>query len=156
VSLFFVSTILIGLTVDLSAGQTDPLGIILKLALPLFALGVAGGAIVTPNQALTLMDVDPSIGGSAGGVLQTAQRAGSATGQTVLGTLFFASVAGVAASQAVGQPASDPTTFAHALMVGILGSLVFSGSALVLGLVDLRRHRRRSTITADATPPLAE
>lgn len=156
VSLFFVATILIGLTVDLSAGQTDPLDIILKLALPLFALGVAGGAIVTPNQALTLVDVDPSIGGSAGGVLQTAQRAGSATGQTILGTLFFASVAGVAASQAVGQPASDPTTFAHALIVGILGSLVFSGSALVLGLVDLRRHRRRNTITADATPPLAE
>ncbi|HEY1532200.1 MAG TPA: MFS transporter [Galbitalea sp.] len=139
VCLFFLATLSISLVVHLSEGTTAPVAVILRLALPLFVLGIAGGSIVTPNQTLSLMDVDPRDGGTAGGVLQTAQRVGSTTGQTVLGTLFFLVVSGVTASTVEGRPAPDPDRFATGLDIGLVGSLVFSGAALILGIVDLRR-----------------
>jgi MFS family permease len=142
VTLFFVATLSVSLVTHLSAGITAPAEVILRLVLPVFVLGIAGGSIVTPNQTLTLMDVDPRNGGTAGGVLQTAQRVGSATGQTVLSTLFFLSVGAAAVSTHEGTPAPHPTAFAAALDVGLVGSLVFSGTALVLGILDLRRKRR--------------
>ncbi|WP_216819775.1 MFS transporter [Frondihabitans sp. 762G35] len=144
VTAFFVATVATGLVVGGEPDLTDPATVILRLALPLFVLGVAGGSIVTPNQTLTLADVDPRIGGAAGGVLQTAQRVGSATGQTVLGTVFFALVGSAAVSTAVGSPSRDVTHFADSLSLALLVSLVFSGAALVLGLTDLRRKRRRA------------
>jgi EmrB/QacA subfamily drug resistance transporter len=146
VSLFFLATLGISVVVHLSSGVTAPVEVILRLALPVFAIGVAGGSIVTPNQTLTLMDVDPRDGGTAGGVLQTAQRVGSATGQTVLGTLFFVTVASVTASTHEGTPAANPGLFSTGLDIGLAGSLVFSGAALVLGILDLRRKRRARAI----------
>jgi EmrB/QacA subfamily drug resistance transporter len=143
VSLFFLATLLIGIVVHLTGAVTAPVDVIVPLAIPLFILGVGGGSIVTPNQTLTLMDVDPRMGGAAGGVLQTGQRVGSSIGQTTLGTLFFLSVAGVAASQQIGRPAINHLAFTNALDIGLIGSLVFSGAALILGLVDLRRKRER-------------
>ncbi|HEX4442851.1 MAG TPA: MFS transporter [Galbitalea sp.] len=141
VSLFFVATLIIGIVIHFAAHVTSPVDIILRLAIPLVFLGLAGGSIVTPNQTLTLLDVDPRMGGAAGGVLQTAQRVGSSIGQTVLGTLFFLSVASVTASASIGKPAAHPSAFANALDIGLFGSLAFSGAALVLGLIDLRRKR---------------
>ncbi|WP_423921522.1 MFS transporter [Frigoribacterium sp. 2-23] len=142
VLLFFVATIATGLIVHGDPGLTSPLEVILRLVLPLFALGIAGGAIVTPNQTLTLMDVDPRMGGAAGGVLQTAQRVGSATGQTVLGTVFVVALGGAATSRVEGTAAPDPGSFADSLSLALIVSLVFSGAALTLGIVDLRRTRR--------------
>ena len=49
----------------------------------LFLMGAGSGAIITPNQALTLMQIDPVAGSTAGGVLQTAQRIGIAIGQAI-------------------------------------------------------------------------
>jgi MFS family permease len=141
VSLFFLATLSISLVVHLSSGVTTPVEVILRLALPVFAVGIAGGAIVTPNQTLTLTNVDPRDGGAAGGVLQTAQRVGSATGQTVLGTLFFVAVSGFVTSTHEGTPAPEPARFATGLDIGLLGSLFFSAAALVLGIVDLRSKR---------------
>ncbi len=139
VSVFFAGTIVIGAVIQGEPDLTDPTTVILRLAVPLFVLGIAGGAIVTPNQTLSLMDVDPRMGGAAGGVLQTAQRIGSATGQTVLGTVFFALLGSAVASRTDGMPASEVGTFADALSLALVVSLVFSGAALTLGLVDLRR-----------------
>ena len=59
------------------------------LAPALFVMGLGSGAIITPNQALTLMQVDPVVGSTAGGVLQTAQRIGLAVGQAIIGATFF-------------------------------------------------------------------
>jgi MFS family permease len=143
VSLFFLATLAISLVTHLNGAHTSPVSVILPLALPVFLLGLAGGSIVTPNQTLTLADVDPRSGGTAGGVLQTAQRVGSATGQTVLGTLFFVTVAGTMESTREGTPAAHPAQFTTGLDVGLAGSLVFSGAALVLGIIDLRRTHRR-------------
>jgi hypothetical protein len=158
VSLFFLATLSISLVVHLNAGVSAPAEVILRLALPLFVLGVAGGSIVTPNQTLTLMDVDPRAGGTAGGVLQTAQRVGSTTGQTVLGTLFFAVVVGATFSTQEGKPAPNLDRFATGLDIGLIGSLVFSGAALALGIFDLRSkanaRRSKPQDDAGATPTI--
>ncbi|WP_295823865.1 MFS transporter [uncultured Microbacterium sp.] len=141
VAVFTSVTIVLGLLVQVGAEATDPAGVILRLCVPLFVLGIAGGAIVTPNQTLTLADVDPRRGGVAGGVVQTAQRVGSSIGQTVLGTAFVLAVAGAAGSAGAGSPAGDPATFADALTLALAVSVVFSGSAILLSAIEVRRHR---------------
>jgi hypothetical protein len=55
----------------------------LHAAIAVTSLAV-GSAEITPNQTLSLADVDRRIGGSAGGVLQTSQRVGAALGQAAI------------------------------------------------------------------------
>jgi EmrB/QacA subfamily drug resistance transporter len=114
----------------------DPDDVALRLALPLLLLGVGSGAIITPNQALSLQDVDPRMGGAAGGVLQTAQRIGSAIGQAVIGAVFFASLGG---TPPPGSPAYGP-----ALAASVVVTLAFVAAALLLGVTDIALTRRRS------------
>ncbi len=66
----------------------------LALAAPLFVMGCGQGMLITPNQTLALMDVDPLMGSTAGGVLQTGQRIGLAIGQALIGAVFFNSLTG--------------------------------------------------------------
>jgi len=62
---------------------------------PLMLLaGLGGGGVVSPNQALTLKDVPPAMGGAAGGALQTGQRIGSALGTAALMTVYGLTAAG--------------------------------------------------------------
>ncbi len=143
VAVFTLVTMLLGVLVHASAGETDPAGAILRFCLPLLLLGIAGGAIVTPNQTLTLADVDPVRGGVAGGVVQTAQRVGSAVGQTVLGTVFVLVVAGSSSAAGPGSPAADPGAFSGALTIALGVSAAFSSAALVLSAVEVRRGRTR-------------
>ena len=143
VSMFFIATVVVALVLHADPTDTDPASVILRLAVPLFLLGVAGGSIVTPNQTLTLADVDPTRGGAAGGVLQTAQRVGSATGQTILGTVFVIA-AGSATHMSDARPdAAALGAFNDGLLIAFLVSLVFSGTALTLSLTDLRRRAGR-------------
>ncbi len=109
-------------------------GVALVFAPALFIMGVGAGAIITPNQALTLMEVDPVTGSTAGGVLQTAQRIGLAIGQGVIGAVFFANldVSGTAAER-----------YGHALRTAIIAALAFVGLAAIVGVTDLVRNRRR-------------
>ncbi|MFD8784029.1 MFS transporter [Kitasatospora sp. NPDC059599] len=58
-------------------------------ALPLLVAGAGSGLVIAPNQTLTLQQVPVARAGSAGGVLQTAQRVGSAVGIAVVGSVFF-------------------------------------------------------------------
>jgi MFS family permease len=102
------------------------------LAGPLFAMGLGSGALITPNQTLTLMEVDPETGSTAGGVLQTAQRIGLAVGQAVIGAVFFASVSG-----------AGPTAFGHGLAVAVVAALGFVTLAIAVGVTDLRLDARR-------------
>ncbi|MBO1419990.1 MFS transporter [Streptomyces sp. FH025] len=62
--------------------------------LPLLVAGVGSGLVIAPNQTLTLQCVPVARAGSAGGVMQTAQRVGSAVGIAVVGSVFFARAAG--------------------------------------------------------------
>lgn len=145
VSVFFAATVVVALVLHADSTLTDPGTVILRVAAPLFVLGVAGGAIVTPNQTLTLADVDPTRGGAAGGVLQTAQRVGSATGQTILGTVFVVA-AGSATRMSDARPdAAALGAFGDGVLIAFVVSLVFSGTALTLSLIDLRRRAVRET-----------
>ena len=101
------------------------------MALPLLVMGLGNGAVITPNQALTLASVDPAVGSTAGGVLQTAQRVGLAVGQAVIGAAFFAAVAG-----------PGPASYAAALAVAVGVSLCFVTAATVVGVREVLRARR--------------
>jgi MFS family permease len=116
----------------------------LVFAPALFVMGAGSGAIITPNQALTLMEVDPVTGSTAGGVLQTAQRMGLAVGQAVIGAVFFASI-----------PTSGSTAdrYDHALGMAILTALGFVILAAAVGCADLLRNHRRTK--ANVTEPAA-
>ena len=106
------------------------------LVIPLFVMGCGQGALITPNQTLSLSDVDPTMGSTAGGVLQTGQRIGLAVGQAVIGAVFFASVSGT------GRAA-----YAVALRSAVVVALCFVTLAVGIGVHDLVRTRRRTTAT---------
>jgi len=113
--------------------STDPTGntAVLVFAGPLFVMGLGNGAVITPNQALTLTDVDPLGGSTAGGVLQTAQRVGLAIGQAVIGAVFFFALTG-----------TDSAAHAHALGSAVGVTLVFVALATVVGTWEIVRQRR--------------
>jgi EmrB/QacA subfamily drug resistance transporter len=99
------------------------------LAPALLLMGAGSGAIITPNQALSLMRVDPVAGSTAGGVLQTAQRIGIAIGQAAIGATFFAVLSHG------GYPG--------ALRAGVGAGLAFLAIATAISIADLVRTRRR-------------
>ncbi|RKE23202.1 MFS transporter [Streptomyces sp. TLI_171] len=90
-------------------------------ALPLLLAGLGSGLVVSPNQALTLSDVPVARAGSAGGVLQTAQRIGSAAGIATVGATFFAHL---------HTPADYPAAFQLSLAVVIGFVLLALAAAL--------------------------
>ena len=71
------------------------------VAIPLALLGPAQGCIVSPNQTLTLEDVPTAVGGTAGGVMSTAQRMGTAVGNAVITSVFFAAFTSIGALSAM-------------------------------------------------------
>ena len=103
---------------------------VLALAGPLFVMGLGSGAVISPNQALTLADVDPVVGSTAGGVLQTAQRVGLAIGQAVIGAAFFAAVSG-----------TGPEAYGHALGTAVIVALGFVFAATSVGVWEIYRAR---------------
>ena len=122
----------------------------LLLAVPLFVLGAGSGGVITPNQALSLQQVDSAMGSTAGGVLQTAQRIGSAVGQAVIGAVFFASLPRtVEEISGVRRDAAFGAALSHAVAV----TLVFVAAALALGMVDLVLSRRRAAPVTPVRPP---
>ena len=105
------------------------------LALALVLVGVAQGAIISPNQTLTLADVPLAYAGSSGAVMQTGQRMGTSVGIALITSLLFA-VLGWSGSWSLAVGA------AFALI-----ALVF-GLALHIAFKDLRQR------TGTATEPL--
>jgi len=109
-------------------------GVGLVVAPALFVMGAGSGAVITPNQALTLMEVDPIAGSTAGGVLQTAQRIGLAVGQAVIGAVFFANL---------GTSGSTQHRYADGFGAAVAAALAFVMLAVIVGVSDLVRTRRR-------------
>lgn len=108
----------------------EPTQLAWAILLPLLAAGLGSGLVVSPNQSLTLSVVSTGGGGSAGGMLQTSQRIGSALGIAVVTTAFFS---GLAASG--GE-------YATALSVGLVVTIGFIVLALLVGLADVAAGRR--------------
>jgi EmrB/QacA subfamily drug resistance transporter len=107
----------------------------LYLTPPLLLAGLGGGSVITPNQALSLAEVDVRGGSTAGGMLQTAQRIGSAVGTAVLGAAFFTSAGRIGIERGPARSVDYGQAYATALAV----SLVFTAAALAVAVVDARR-----------------
>ncbi len=60
------------------------------LILSLAFIGLGQGAVVSPNQTLTLAQVPDNYAGSSGAVLQTGQRIGTAIGLAIITAIVFA------------------------------------------------------------------
>jgi EmrB/QacA subfamily drug resistance transporter len=120
-------------------GDAGVLG--LALALPLLAGGIGSGMVISPNTTLTLAEAPVHGAGSAGGVLQTAQRVGSALGIAVVGAVFFAVLGdgGGAGSGGAGSGADGAWQRAFAAGLGV--SVAFVVLALAPAVWDLRRRR---------------
>ena len=114
----------------------------LKLAPALLVAGLGGGLVISPNVTLTLAEVDPRRAGSGGGMLQTAQRVGSAIGVAVVLAQFFAALAG------------SRGDYADALSVSLRTTIGLVTVALLFAVIDLVRRRtsteRRPTYLAHA------
>jgi hypothetical protein len=119
------------LAVDLLAPGFDGL-VGLKLAPLLLIAGFGGGLVISPNVTLTLAEVDPRRAGSGGGMLQTAQRVGSAIGVAVVLAQFFAALA------------NSQGDYGTALSVSLRTTIVLIAVALVFALLDLVRRRTQS------------
>lgn len=71
------------------------------LVVALMPMGLAQGAIISPNQTLTLMEVPLSYAGSSGAVMQTGQRIGTSVGIALITSVLFATLAVTSWSTAV-------------------------------------------------------
>ncbi len=58
-------------------------------AIPFLVAGIGSGFVIAPNQTLALAEVPVRRAGSAGAVLQTGQRIGTAVGIAAVGSMFF-------------------------------------------------------------------
>jgi len=99
------------------------------MLLTLAFIGGAQGLVITPNQTITLGEVPLEYAGSAGGVLQTGQRIGTAMGLGVITAVAFAVL------DTGGWPLAVTagfTTTAGLLLV-----------TLVIAVVDVRGERTR-------------
>ena len=93
-------------------------------ALPLLIAGLGGGLVISPNLTLTLSHVPVARAGSAGGLLQTGQRIGSAAGIAVTGSIFFSRLA------------ASHGDYASAFQHGVVSVAAFAAAALALVLAD--------------------
>jgi MFS family permease len=117
------------LVVETLGDRADARVLGLALALPLLAGGVGSGMVISPNTTLTLAEAPVRGAGSAGGVLQTSQRVGSALGIAVVGAVFFA---------VLGDGGDGAWQRAFAAGLGV--SVGFVVLALAPAVWDLRRR----------------
>ncbi len=101
----------------------------LVTALPLLLAGAGSGLVISPNQTVTLSEVDVAHGGTAAGVQQTGQRIGSAIGTAAASGLFFGTL--------------STAGYAAAIATGLVVSVCFVAGALVVGLAEFVLDRRR-------------
>ncbi|WP_341360115.1 MFS transporter [Georgenia sp. M64] len=119
------------LGVDLTAARLDGPAAAVWMAVWFALAGLGNGAVISPNQALTLADVPVAGGGTAGGLLQTTQRIGASVGVAGIGAVFFSSLA--------GGPARG---HGPALSVSLRVTLALFAVALTVALLDALRRRR--------------
>jgi EmrB/QacA subfamily drug resistance transporter len=101
------------------------------IAGPLAVAGLGGGMVTSPNLTLTLGAVPVRMAGAAGGVLQTAQRIGSAVGTAVLATIYY---------RVLARTGRD---YSAAVSVTLLCASGIMLLALLLAVAELVRRRPR-------------
>ncbi|MFD2758381.1 MFS transporter [Gulosibacter faecalis] len=98
------------------------------LLLTLGLTGLGQGLVVSPNQTLSLAEVPLRYAGSAGGVLQTGQRIGTAIGIAVITSVAF------------GMAAAHGWDLAIAIGFGVIIAVIVL--TIAVALVDLAATRR--------------
>jgi MFS family permease len=98
------------------------------LAGPLLFAGLGSGMVIAPNQDFVLARVPRQEAGTASAILGTAQRAGSAIGIAVIGTVLFATL------HVHPGPNAVASAFSHSSQLALLAILGFVLVALVLVL----------------------
>lgn len=123
--------VVVGLVVtDVVVGQVGSRDVGWWIALPLLVAGLGSGLVITPNITLTLAEVPVERGGTAGGVLQTGQRIGTAAGIALVGAVFFAG-------------ARSDGGYEAAVSLGLRVSTGLVAVALAFALVEVVVRRRR-------------
>ena len=131
---FGLVMVLVGLAgVWLAVGAHPGENVALWTAVPLLIAGLGGGLVISPNLTLTLSQVPVERAGSAGGVVQTGQRIGSAAGVAITGSVFYT------------QLASSHGDYASAFRHGIVSICAFVAAALALVLADVITRKRASS-----------
>ena len=92
--------------------------------------GTGQGAVIGPNQTLTLADVPLNYAGSSGAVLQTAQRIGTAVGLAFITAIVFASASAI--NWTIGTA------------IGFVTIGVLMGIGLLIALYDNRTRARQA------------
>lgn len=129
----------VGLLGSLAAVElVDGTGAAWVLTAPLLVAGVGSGLTISPNVTLTLAEVPVAGAGSAGGVLQTAQRVGTALGIAVVGAVFFAVL--------------DGNRWQQALSAGLGLAAAFVAVSLGLAVADVRSQGIRDTRPRGQSP----
>jgi EmrB/QacA subfamily drug resistance transporter len=127
---------LIGLDITVS-GSSDVNG--WMLAPSLLVAGFGTGLVISPNVTISLSEVDPRYAGSGSGMLQTAQRVGSAIGVALVLAQFFSRLA-------------TTHDVSAAFTIGLHTTIAFVVAALLIGLADLIGARRRPGSGDEDTP----
>ncbi|MEV0055282.1 MFS transporter [Saccharopolyspora shandongensis] len=105
----------------------------LVTALPLLVAGTGSGLVISPNQTVTLSEIDAAHGGTAAGVQQTGQRIGSAVGTAAASGLFFGTLM--------------TSGFDAAISDGLIVSVGFVGAALLVALAEIVLPKRTAAAT---------
>ena len=101
------------------------------LTLTLLLLGVGQGLVVSPNQALSLVDVPLEYAGAAGGILQTGERIGTSIGIAAITGLTFR------VSHSSGWEAA-----AQAGLLAVVAAIAVSAGVAFIDLRVAKRRRR--------------
>jgi MFS family permease len=136
-ALFTVGVSGAAVVADRLSGHVAPAGVALAMAVPLLVAGLGGGSVITPNQALSLAEVDVRGGSTAGGLLQTSQRLGNAIGAAVISAVFYAAASGAAHLDGPPRQAHYGQAYAQSLIV----SVGFAAAALILAIRDAYPRR---------------
>lgn len=93
------------------------------LLLSLGFLGLGQGAVISPNQAITLADVPVAYAGSSGAIMQTAQRVGASVGIALITAITFSVL--------------NYTSWSMAISIGFSTIILIIALALLVAIKDL-------------------
>lgn len=126
---------LVGISATAAAGFLLPVDAApWVMAATLGLAGAGGGAVIAPNQTMTLEDVPVLQGGLAGSIGQVGQRVGTAIGIAMATAVFYATLS------REGGEVTQLVAYHDAYRNAVLVVIAFLTAALVLGLVDQRQR----------------